>query len=342
LGAIDRVSVLAITAWPDDRRSTQNLDMIIDEIDRRRDARAVLWYLRVTDHQLPAPDTRVVDSLRTWPPCAALDAAGMRAPAAWIRGRRIRWWLRQVQPDVVVLDDGLGEHLLGTLRRQPSIVVRHNDSAPADLHLEPPARETADLFVVPPSDDLATASREDVYVEYSFADTSARRYSEPAARRASRHSERLPVDAPLIVSWGDDGWLDGPDLFLRTLWALEHRHGRVVHGAWFGLTADPHEVDRLRSEAERLGIADRFHQRNHETMAGRLCGDAVLLPYRSTADQESVRDAILAGALIVAFSATGVSDPVACVVRDLDVDAAAAALHAGLDEDREQRWQSSR
>lgn len=334
--------MLAITSWPDERRSTENLAMIIDEIDRRRDASARLWYLRTTDHQVPVRGTRVVDSLRTWPPCAMLDAVGLRTPAAWIRGRRLRWWLREVHPDIVVLDDGLGERLLAPLPSPPAVVVRRNDLPPAESHLEPAPRGPAELLVVPPSDDDAHTGRADVYVEYPFADTEARALADSGKRRAARHAEGLPQDAPLVVGWGDDGWLDGPDLFLRTLWALEHRHDRLVHGAWFGLTADPHEVDRLRSEAARLGLEGRFHHRVHDTMRGRLCGDAVLFPYRSTADQESVRDAILAGALVVAFESTGVSDPVARVVRDLDVDAAAAALDAGLDEDREQRWESAR
>lgn len=343
LSGSNHVSVLVITAWPDERRSTQNLALIVDEIDRRPDASAQVWYLRTTDHQVPATGTRVVDSLRTWPPCAALDAVGLRAPAAWIRGRRIRWWLRRVHPDIVVLDDGLGEHVLAPLPSTPAIVVRRNELPPAEVQLEPTPRRDAELLVVPPSDDAADSGGDGVYVEYPFAgsDIEARTFADPGKRGDARRTEGLPQDAPLVVGWGDDGWLDGPDLFLRTLWALEQRHGRLVHGAWFGLTADPHEVDRLRSEADRLGLADRFHHRDRDTLRGRLCGDAALFPYRSTAHPGAVRDAILAGELVVAFEATGISDPVARVVRDLDVDAAASALDAGLDEDRNQRWRSS-
>lgn len=334
--------MLAITAWPDDRRSTENLGMIVAEINRRAGCSAHLWYLRTTDHQVPAEQTRVIDSLRTWPPCAALDRIGLGPLAAWVRGRRVRWWLRDVQPDVVILDDGLGEHVLSPLRRRPALVVRHNDVSPEDLHMEPPPRNEAQLFVVPPSAAEASTTRSDVYVEYPFADTDARTYSDPTRRDAARRANDLPMDVDLVVGWGDDGWLDGPDLFLRTIWALEHRHGRIVHGVWFGLVADPHEAERLRREADRLGIADRFHHRERDSMGGRLSGDAVLFPYRSTADAEDVRDAILSGTLVVAFRATDVDDPVIRRVRDLDVDEAAAAIHAGLDEDRMQRWESSR
>ena len=45
------------------------------------------------------------------------------------------------------------------------------------------------------------------------------------ARVGVRRRLGIPVDVPLVVGWGADPWLDGPDLLVRTLWALEHRQG---------------------------------------------------------------------------------------------------------------------
>lgn len=328
--------MLVITAAPDERPSTRNLSLILDEVNRRPDARATLWYLRSAPEHVERPGTRVVDSLRTWPPCAALDAVGLAKPAAWIRGRRLRGWLREVDPDVVVLDDGLGARVLDPLSPRPPVVVRRNAVTPEHQHLEPPPEESADLLVVPAGTE-AEDTDVPTLVEHTYGHAYGSHFASAEERGAIRERYDLPTAGPLLVGWGDDGWLDGPDLFIRTMWALAERHGVEIDGVWFGLTADADEVDRLRREAERCGVGDRFHHRPAVSTALRLCGDAVLVPYRTVATADDVVVPALAGCVVVAFEATGVEDPDVTLVPDLDVEAAAAALAEGLRQDRAER-----
>lgn len=334
-------SVLVITPAPDERDSTLNLMDLVEELEQRPN-HVELWYLR-TGNLSPRRGSRVVDSLRTWPPCRALDAVGLRTPAAWIRGRRLRRWLRRAAPDVVVLDDGLGERVIETLRPRPAVVVRLNDEPTEHLHMEQgPPLGRADLWIIPPTLGSERGTTDTpCSIEYGFRRPFridiGRRFADEGVRREARLGNDLPSDAPLVTGWGDDGWLDGPDLFIRTLWALEQRHGVRAHGAWFGLTADPHEVDRLRDEARRCGVSSRYHHRPNDTVAGRLCGDAVLLPYRSDASEDDAFEAACSGAVVVAFEAAAISDPAVSTVRDLDVEQAAAEIARGLDESRAQR-----
>lgn len=329
--------MLVLTGSPVQREGSENLVMLVDALDSRTDCRATLWYLRAARHQRRVPGSRVVDDLRTWAPARALDAAGLVKPASWLRGRRLRRWLREVDPSVVVLDDGMGARVLDPLPQRPGIVVRRNADLPEHPHLEPPPTTDADLVVVPASDPSEPPPGAQVSVEYPFRFSHGKRFADDSTRREARQALDLPLDEPLVVGWGDDGWLDGPDLFIRVLWALGDRHGQEVHGAWLGLAADPDEAARLGREAERCGVADRFHHRTDDGIAGRLCGDAVLLPYRSAARSDDVLDAAFSGAVVVTFDAAEVDDPDVRSVRDLDVDAAAAALVAGLAEPRPDR-----
>lgn len=337
------VSVLVVTGSPDDRASTANLDLILDELESRPDVRTSLWYLRAAPHQRPRADARIVDALRTWRPAALLDGVGMQRPAAWLRGRRLRWWMREVVPDVVVLDDGLGARVLDGLGLDPRVVIRRNDAPPEHPHLEPEPATTADLVIRTAAIAAAEgidADRGDT-IEYPFQRPfrylDGLRFADPAVRDAARTDQSLPTGVPLVVGWGDDGWLDGPDLFIRVLWALEHRFGLLAHGAWFGLTTDPHEVDRLLQEARRCGVEDRFHHRPADRIEGRLCGDAVLLPYRSETAADDVLEATCTGAVVVTFTAAGVHDPLVDTVADLDVEDAAARLAPGLRGDDVER-----
>ena len=121
------------------------------------------------------------------------------------------------------------------------------------------------------------------------------------------------------------------------MWALEQRHGVEVHGAWFGLTADNDEADRLRREADRCGVGARFHHRRLDSIDGRLCGDAAFLPYRSTAPRDEVLQVTCSGTFVVAFAAAQVDHPLIRTVPDLDVEEAAASLAEGLGGDRQLR-----
>lgn len=330
-------SVLVLTALPDDRESTAQLDLLVDELRTRRGARVTVWYLRCLDHQTPPPGTRVVDRLRTIAPLRVLDATGLGAPASWLRGRMLRRWMADVRPDLVLLDDGLGDRVLDVLDPRPPVVVRHNLHLPDFAELEPPPRARGDLTIVPPTAE-ETDDDPTVLLELPWPDPDGtdpgRPFRDPSRRDAARAALDLPVDVPLVVGWGDDGWLDGPDLFVRTLWALEQRHGVAAHGVWFGLSADRREAERILIEGERCGLTGRLHHRPAITLDGQLCGDAVLLPYRSPTDPADLLPAMVAGAAVVTFRSTAPVGPGVVRVDELDVEAAATALAAALAEDR--------
>ena len=341
-----QTSVLVLTAAPDDRPSTRALELMVDEVDHRPPATATLWYLRSGPEQTPRAGSRIVDSLRTWPPAAVLDRFGLRRPAGWLRGRRLRHWLKQIEPTVVVLDDGLGERVIRSLRPSPHVVVRVNEIPPDDVGKERPAATEADLTIVPagiPTQlavvDGARSIEQPLPVQRSRA---AGGFARPGAVAEVRRRHGLPEDALLVVGWGDDGWLDGPDLFVRVLWALEHRHGVTAHGAWFGLSADPDELDRLRREADRCGVGARFHQRPEDPIETRFSGDAAFVPYRSATGLDDLLEVACTGSLVVAFEAAAAADPLIRTVPDLDVERAAAEIARGIDLDREQRSATAR
>lgn len=339
------LEILVVTASPDGRDSTANLGDLVEELRRRPDANVRYWFLRRADHQVLRPGTRVVDSLRTWWPARLLELVGLGRLAAGLRGLRLRSWMGRRGPDVVLLDDGLGERIVDHVVPQPAVIVRCNVEPPLFAELEPTPRASADLWIVPASSPPVPAG-EPFSIEHPFHRPfrypGGRRFAAEDEREAQRRTDDVPVHVPLVVGWGDDGWLDGPDLFVRALWALEHRHGVHAHGVWYGLGADPHEGERIRREAARCGLAQRFHLRPGDTVAGRLSGDAVLLPYRSSASADDLLDAVRSGAAVVTFRAADVDDPMVTIVDDLDVEAAAAALAEGLAGDRRSRVEQSR
>lgn len=345
--AVKATSVLFVTAAPDDRASTHKLERLVSELDRRRDARAALWYLRTSYERPPAPGTRVVDSLRTWPAAALAKAVGFTRLAAAMQGIRLRVWLRQLQPEVVVLDDGLGLRVVEHMRPRPPTVIRLNAHPPAHLLMEasPVSPETAELVIAPcglePPRELIARWRTEELLTPEAA-RRARRFADRSAVTQARRAMGLPEDELLIVGWGDDGWLDGPDLFVRTLWALERHHNLRVHGVWLGLVSDPDESARLRAEAEWCGVGQRFHHITHSDPAGRYCGDAVFLPYRCPTETIDLMVAACSGSSVVVFEAAASHDPLVKRVPALDVEAAAATLASELGGDRARRADAAR
>jgi hypothetical protein len=333
------VSVLVVTALPDERQSSAELEMLLATLAARPGVRTTAWYLRQLHYQGVPGDRRVIDRLRTLPGLRQLDAAGAGVVANAIRGRVLRRWYRDAAPDVVLLDDGLGMRVLDVADPVPPVVVRHNPAPPPYAHLEPPARRTGDLTVVAASRTAEFSDDLDVYVEMPWA-TGAETglpYRDAAARDLVRQQLDLPTGVPLVVGWGDDGWLDGPDLFIRALWALEHRHGVAAHGVWFGLSSDPREAERLVTEAARCGLADRFSHRPRGGIDAQSCGDVVLLPYRSAVDPADLAPALVSGAGLVTFRSTAPLGPGVVRVDELDVEAAAAAVADALVADRADR-----
>ena len=128
---------------------------------------------------------------------------------------------------------------------------------------------------------------------------------------------------------------------LRALWVLEHRHGIKARGVWFGLDADPNAVDRLRAEAERCGVGDRFfvHPRNDPLV--KFCGDVAFLPCRSPIDGREAREAVASGLGFVAYEGLVPPGSGVTVVPYLDVDAAGAEIAALSEIDRRSALQAA-
>jgi len=331
-------SILAVTAAPDDRPSTSTLRVIVEELQSRPDVRAEIWLLRAAPEDDVWGSPRVVDELRTWRPAALLESLRVPVLPDLLRGLRLKWWLYQLEPDLVILDDGLGGRLFDGRpfgrRRRPVMAVRTNPDHPRHQTWEPAPLNAADIVLQLPGTEPGPVSGQRMDAAHVREYPDAGRLGRDEARTSTRATLAVPGDAVLITGWGNDGWLDGPDLFVRGLWALEQRHGIAAHGLWLGLGSDPEEVRRLHVEAERCGLSGRFHQRSADTVAARCCGDAAFLPYRDAGDPFALTEAVVSGLGIATFITADVHDPMVIEVPPLDVEAAADALAELLGRDR--------
>jgi hypothetical protein len=329
-------NVLVVTMAPGDRPSARSLDYLVDALRRAGDTRVDIWYLHDPDDAAP-PDAKVVDSLRTWKPAAWLAALGLQLVAGRLRGWRLRRWAADLRPDVVVLDDGFGARLLSAIPGRPSIVIRLNDEPAPLVHLESAPRTDGDMLLVSmlvPDGDPSLARAAEVVRMSSHLGTVAMadelRRDVDRDRAAARPRWGVPDEVPVIVGWGDDGWIHGGDLFVRALWHLEHQHGMVVHGVW----AEHRDVDvhpgELMAEAERCGVADRLHLVD-DVESQRWAGDAVFLPYRYPLVETDLMPAAIVAMRVVVFEPVDLHAPWITTVPYLDLDAAAAALAVALD-----------
>ncbi len=340
----ERLSILVVTARPDQRRSTEVLRLLVEYLERRPDARVTVWFLRSDPDggdDPPWPGSRVVDDLRTWWPTRPLVGGTGRRIADALRGARLRWWLREARPDVVLLDDGLGDRVLDPWPRPVFRAVRTNPDPPRGVEMEPPPLTTGDVVIgsLPVEHDDGTPHLVlPVLRRRSLALPMAR----PGERTRVRAALGIPEEAQLVVGWGEDAWIDGTDLFLRTLWALGERHGVEPHALWLGLSSDRHEADRIRTEAARCGLADRFHLHPLTEEVQRYAGDAVLLPTRVPGeDTELILNALCVGQVVVATADDHLPDGTV-PMPPLDVEAAGEALCDGLAGDRVERFERSR
>jgi hypothetical protein len=333
-------SVLIVTNSHDRRESTDALRRIAAALSEQHHAKVAVFLLRaswgnVTDW----PGARVVDDLRTWFPAALAEKVISPTAAGRIRGARLRWWLHQADPDVVVLDDGLGLRVVERLARPPIFVSRLNRDEPTGGHYESSSLDHPDLVIAPVDMELDTEAP--VLREHPFRDLGgAAKFAHRETRNGTRRRLGVPDDAVVVAGWGSDGWLDGPDLFIRALWALEAHHGVAAHGLWLGSEVRE-EVRRLHDEAVRCGLEGRYHllpyRGQGDTPVDALCADVVFLPTREALLREHLMASIVSGLAVVTFRAADIEDDAVWAVDDLSVEGAAERIVDALEEDRAER-----
>lgn len=332
------LSILVVTSAPDVRDSTAELAALVTELRRRPGVKVSVWFLRHGDGS-SWRDSRVVDDLRTLPVPAAIDKLRLTPLAGVVRGRVLRRWWAEVDPDVVLLDDALGERLLPEDRSGLVVVHRTNTTPPSDASLETTATVAADVQLVPldhePPDVprgrtvLTTTPRTDL--------EPARRFADSASRVIVRKRLGLPTDGLLVVGWGEHTWFDGPDMFVRTISSLRERHGTDAHGLWVG-GDDAGEVAALiDDEVSRCGLSGHLTHEPRSTIDARLCGDVVFLPYRDEGELEWVQQAAITGCEIVTFPVWHAVVPGLRPVDHLDLEAASEAIMAAAGGDRTAR-----
>ena len=318
-------SFLIISAAPDRRASTKSLRALVEDLDRRPDTTAALWFLRPHPDAPTSGDT-VVDSLRTWTPAALLSQVGLGRAAGLLRGLRLRAWLREVAPDVVILDDGLGERALEHVRTRPIRVIRRNTEPPAGTEAEPPPATRAALHLVPPGTPEPPTGATSFEMPLVRDLSSGHRMFGATAKRDVRGALGFPLDVPLVTGWGDDGWVDGAELFVRGLWTLRARHGIEAHGRWLTSRDDPQSIRRFRAEVARCSLDGAVEIVEDAPPDARFCGDLVFLPYRWPSDPVLPALASAAGLPVVTFEVNAIDDPRVTSVADLDLEAAAGMM----------------
>jgi hypothetical protein len=318
---------LIVTSSPDERRSTAALRSMADELARRPGVRRVdTWFL--TDPEARAWDgARTVDGPFEHPLLRTLGHVRVGGLGRRLRGVRRHWWLLATRPDLIVLDDGLGEPLIRRWSRGHVRVYRANPErpvhVPADLHQ---TVGDADVAVVG-SGAIAPVTDRRVIEPELFLER-GRAAIEPAEqRRLARRALGVPDEAAVVVGVGSDGWVDGPELFVRGLWAIGHRHGVEPHGVWIMRHAAIDELEPLQAEAARCGLAERlqFVAADPE-LDLRVAGDVALLPYRDAADGSDALAFLDRLVPVVSFPVWSFEHPLLRVVPHLDLDAAADAV----------------
>jgi hypothetical protein len=330
---LDSLSVLVVTTEPDDRRSTEVLKILVEEMDRRPNLRAEVWYLFGDPKRAWAPG-HTVDRLRTWWLNRILEGVGLTMVAGWARGARLRRWFRALDPGLIILNDGYGGRLLTAAPPGAVIAVRTNqDAVRAEFEPEP----LADASLLISSRALRPDDRQ---AAGWLTNPSLRemRLEKLRVTRApgshDRESLGIPDDVPLIVGWGHLDWVDGPDMFVRALWYLEHRHGVVAHGVWFGPTDVADAVRPLEDEAARCGVSDRFHLVEDDERADHWVGDVAFLPYRVPIDESELWTAVANNVAVVTFEPAEIEGFWIRSVPLLDVASGAGAIADFLRQDR--------
>lgn len=338
------LTILFVLGSPQRRSSTDQLLGSLRAIHRWSKNNQVVvkthvWYLRTKPEQKPWPHAFVVDALRTNVFARALEAVNLGRVAAGFRGRLLAARWNRVAPDIVVFDDGVGDRIIPK-GVHPVVVDRVNRDRGEFVEWEPPEQHRRSLIWATAGADASVSNDDPPLVWQPDPDTLfdvARSMRSPDARASNRR--RLGVDGslPLVVGWGRDSWSDAPELMMRMLWSLEHRHGIVAGGLWLGPGLDERTVRTLLADADRAGLGGRLTISMADGTCERSCGDAIFLPHRSPDVGVNLVPPAIAGCRSVVFWPEYVDPSIATlvdVVAPLDVEAAAAAVAESLSEPR--------
>jgi hypothetical protein len=337
-------SVLVLLATPAPRADSNTIEALLRAI-RADGMRVTTWFLR--DPAGMAPDgTWVVDRLRTSPSAQLL--ATVFGPSAALRwnGLRLRLRLGAADPRVVILDGARGERVVESRRGRHHLVAMLRSDHTDDDDLEPISNVEVAAVIAPPDADVIQTIRRSATPRLELPvvshDRDALAARESTTRIRLRRLLAIPGDRPLVIGWGDDGWLDGVDVFVRVLWALRHKREIDVDGVWIGRSVDEHESARYAAEAKRCGVDDLFHMRPNADPVLRYSADVALLPYRTPSDDSSALDAIASGLPIVTTPTTTFDHALVEQVDHLDIEATAAAVERALKASRESNIASAR
>lgn len=266
------LSVLLITESPDLRRSTRDLELAAQALRGRPDVRVGLWYLRHGDRD-PVGHSWVVDDLRTWRPAAALDRLGARLPANLIRGRRLRRCLRVLDPDVVVLDDGLGTRVLDDSTRL-LLLARRNAVGPAAGTSEP---VTLQHDAVVDSDPWSRRPEGMRVLELgTMRDGTGSNGA--AARTVGRRALGLAEDVCVVAALASES---DPELLIEVLHGCAKAGQGEVHGLWLDPYGSPGDCRAVRERVARCGMSGLFHLRQVDLADALPVVDVVLLERES-------------------------------------------------------------
>lgn len=342
MAVANRMSVVLVLAELDDRESTVRLLVTARALNAQPGISVHTCLLRDADQGAERwPNAMVVDDLRLWRPSRLLSSIGLWRIAGKLRGAKLRLWFRRSTPDIVILNDGLGVRLARYWPDDVGLAVRENPDTPHAAVMETTAAGGDRVGAVVTGS--AAASEASVVARRLAADTAfhfdvaPRRNAADAARSAARERVGVLPDETVVVGWGTDGWLDGADIMIRTLWYLEHHHGVRAHGLW--LRSGPAlDTSFLIEEAQRCGLADRFHIKPNDDPSDRWCGDAVFLPYRDGLDRNELLPIAAAGLPVVAFASETSPGPWLGLAPSLDPVAAAAELATSLRRGVDSWW----
>lgn len=304
------VSILFVSDAPDGRSSTEQVQLLVDAAARRNDVDLTVWFLRGGPDRLAWPTNTVVDDLRRWPVSRVFSAVRLERVAGGLRGLRLRRMYAEVSPNVVVLDDGLGERIIPA-RYRPMIVVRRSE--------QPYWNEFAEPSVV--RSVAMTMSPGPVF------------HAVPATERVDhtiRQRLGLGADTPVVVGWGPLGWVDAPDVFVRALWHMIRLGAPDVEGVWFSSSFDTELRQRLDDEVERCGLTGRVQFVDEEPPTD-WRGDAVFLPRRDATSIREFTETLNLSICPVVFDVPSSPRVPARQVPYLDVRAAATELVSELE-----------